>query len=377
MKYTNQSFQNDIQAIIDEYPNYKVVDRSDEEIAHQILESQGMQLLHNLSLSYSRRPDLWKSFSDSNQKALVFFERESHCAIAALSESEIYYNQKKITTYYSSDLRLTPKASMRVRKEFREVYQKFILAIPPEAVCTTAILKDNIRAMNTFTKGTNSLFYNEVFEYLIRTIVVMPTIFFNKKPALAGYKVLQLSQHPNREEELIHFIGSFQKTADFSNDILSSRARKETRDEFIIEKEGKIAGYFSLVRPVSRSIYVKTTSVWIKTLLKMLSIFSRSNLTEKLPWVYLTSLVLSEDLQKEPHVISRVIMELRRFNRLKTGELLLLTHPKTGAYTHEKENSAFILKCPQILNTGVIFQVETHKADRKLNGAIHVDASEL
>jgi hypothetical protein len=266
---------------------------------------------------------------------------------------------------------------MRIRRDFREVYQKLITALPEKSICTTAILKDNIKAMNTFTRGSTTMFYNEMFEYLIRTIVILPGIFFNLRRKIKGHKVVQLENYPEREDELNRFIKNFEEKADFSNNILKSRVLKKSKeDEFIILKNDKIEGYFSLLRPVSRSIFVQTTSVWIKMMLKLLSVFSKSDLSEKLPWVYVTSMVFSDELKSSPNLLSLIIMELLHSKRLKTGELLLMVHSKTGEFAKEK-TSSFILKCPQVINTGVIFRVETQKHDRKLSGSVHIDPSEL
>lgn len=377
MKYLNLSYQNEIEKIISDYPNFKVVEKADESIAHEILESQGMQLLENLRLSYSRRPDLWKSFEDSNQRALIFFEHVQKTAIGAVSEGDCYYLKKPTTSYYTSDLRLSPKTSMRVRRDFREFYQKFINILPTDSICTTAILKDNIKAMNAFTRGSSTMFYNEMFEYLIRTIVILPGIFFNLRRKIKDYEVVQLENQPECEAELNRFIHDFENKADFSNNILKSRELKKSKeDEFIILKDNKIEGYFSLLRPISRSIFVQTTSVWMRMMLKLLSLFSRSDLSEKLPWVYITSMVFSDELKSKSNLLSLIIMELRHSRRLKTGELLLMIHPKTGEYAKEKD-SGFILKCPQVISTGVIFRVEPEKHDRSLKGQVHIDPSEL
>lgn len=377
MKYINQSFQNKIEAIVGRYPHFKVVEKSDEHIAHEILESQGMQLLENLRLTYSRRPDLWKSFSDSNQRALVFYEKDNRTTIAAFSEGEAYYNHQLTENYYSSDLRMHPKAGIKIRKDFREVYQEFISELPANSICTTAILKDNLKAMNAFTRGSSNLFYNQMFEYFIRTIVILPSIFFNKRPKIKDHSIVALKDFPQKEEELKTFLSDYQKTAVFSNDIIKSREIKENPEEFLIIKDDKICGFFAVLRPTSRSIYVQTTSAWIKILLKIMSVFSRTDLSEKLPWIYLTSLVLSPKLKQEDNIISTIIMELRRFKVLKTGELFLLLHSKMDVFTKEDLESKFILKCPQIVNTGVIFRVETQKHDRGLQGSIHIDPSEL
>lgn len=377
MKYTDQSFQNKIENIVALYPQFKIVDLVDEETAHQILESQGMQLLKDVRLTYSRRPNLWKSFSDSNQSALVFYEKEMNTTIAAFSEGEVFYNQKKITNYYSSDLRMTPKATIKIRKDFREVYQQFIAELPDQAICTTAILKDNIKAMNAFTRGATTLFYNVMFEYFIRTIVVLPSIYFNKKSKLAGFTISELSKTPEKIEELKNFLSDYELNAMFSNDLLKSRENKTDAKEFIILKNEKIVGYFSLYRPSSRSIYIQTSSVWIKALLKILSLFSQSDLSKKLPWVYLTTLALSDDLKKESTLISHVIQQLINFKALKTGELLLLIHPKDQPFGSELIKSKFLLKCPQVINTGVMFRVESKKEDRSVNGSIHIDPSEI
>jgi hypothetical protein len=377
MKYTDQSFQNKIEAIVAFYPQFKIVENADEEIAHQILESQGMQLLQNVRLTYSRRPGLWKSFSDSNQRALVFYEREMHTTIAAFSEGAVYYNQTRITNYYSSDLRMTPKATIKIRKDFREVYQKFICELPTDAICTTAILKDNLKAMNAFTRGSTTLFYNAMFEYFIRTLVVLPSIFLNKVTAIKELKTVSLEKFPERLPELKSFLKNFQEKADFSNDLISAREIKSNAAEFIITKDNIIVGYFALHRPTSRSIYVQTSSVWVKSLLKVMSLFSRSDLTKKLPWVYLTSLVLSDDLKKESTLISYVIHQLIKSKALKIGELLLLIHPKNLPYANESISKKFFMMCPQIINTGVIFRVESKKEDRSVNGSIHIDPSEI
>ena len=377
MKYINQSFQNKIEDIVGRYPHFKVVEKSDEHIAHEILESQGMQLLENLRLTYSRKPDLWKSFSDSNQRALVFYEKDNHTTIAAFSEGEAYYNHQLTENYYSSDLRMQPKAGIKIRKDFREVYQQFIAELPSGSICTTAILKDNLKAMNAFTRGSSNLFYNQMFEYFIRTIVILPSIFFNKKSQIKNHSIVSLKDFPHKEEELKKFLMDYQESAVFSNDIIKSREVKTNPEEFLILKDDKIYGYFAVLRPTSRSIYVQTTSPWIKILLKVMSIFSQTDLSEKLPWIYLTSLVLSPELKHKSNILSTIIMELRRLKVLKIGELFLLLHSKTDEFTKEALKSNFFLKCPQIVNTGVIFRVETQKYDRELQGSIHIDPSEL
>ena len=373
MKYTNQSYQNKITEIVSNYPQFKIVEKSDEHNAHTILEGQGMQLMKNMQLTYSRRPDLWKSFSDSNQKALIFYEKDLNTTIAAFSESESFYRRSKILNYYSSDLRMTPKATMKIRKDFREVYLRMISELPENSICSTAILKDNLKAMNAFTRGSTSLFYNVLFEYIIRTVVILPTIYFNKRIQLKDYQSVELTS--DRAEELKTFLENKQSKADFSNDLIASRANKQNASEFIILKDNKIQGYFALHRPTSRSIYVKTTSKWIKFLLKLLSIFSATDLSIKLPWVYLTALVLNEELYREEKLISYVIQQLFYSKSLKSGELLLMLHPKN----HEAEGAQnkSLLKCPQVINTGVFFRVESKKEDRQLKGFIHIDPSEI
>ena len=70
--------------------------------------------------------------------------------------------------------------------------------------------------MNTFTRGSSTMFYNEMFEYLIRTIVILPGIFFNLRRKIKGYEVIQLENQPEREAELNRFIQDFENCVNFA-----------------------------------------------------------------------------------------------------------------------------------------------------------------
>ena len=79
-----------------------------------------------------------------------------------------------------------------------------------------------------------------------------------------------LKDHPEKLDELKLFLKNYQESAVFSNDLNRSREVKSEAQEFLILEDNVVSGYFSLLRPASRSIYVQTTSVWIKILLKII-----------------------------------------------------------------------------------------------------------
>jgi hypothetical protein len=357
MSYTNQSLENNIVEIFDKYPIYKLAEKSDEESIHEILESVSMKLSSEIELCYSRRQDLWNSFEESLQSPLIFMDREKKCSMGVLSETKLYLKNKLITAYYASDLRIARSAPIEVRRQFKNCYLDIISQV--KDFCYTSILKQNVRALRTLTSKRSPFFYNELCEYVTRTIAILP-----------GPNFSPLNIAPVTDQN-VHLYKSY--VEENKNKFLFSHQNIH-HDHFLIQSKNdkSILGCFSLYRPKNRTLLVKTTSTWIKSVLSVIKFLLKKEDGHKLPWVYMTHLQLQEGLDHEA-ILSNIIKSSRKDGLIKVGELLLILH---GTRKSQKQTK-FLAGCPQFMEKAILYQVETKEKDRLIKGPILLDPTQL
>lgn len=370
MSFINEQFENDIFHLLEKTPLFKISPRKDEESLHGLLESRGMKIGRNIDLCYSRRPNLWKSFEESRQRPLFFSDEMSEQFMAVLSETTCYYKKEKAITYYNSDLRVKKGAPLTLTKSYRDVYRSLIDLIPNSSPCVAAVMDDNHKAIRALTSAKNPFVYNKMFGYEARSIIVLPSIKLSRPSGLENLEVRKVC----KSDQLERFLENYLKECDFSNDILESRYKQDAEDEFVIKRDEKILGYFSFYRPRYRCLIVKSSSLWLRFILLMIKLFSGENLAKKVPWVYLSSLVLLDELEGREEVLSAIIQKGFQEKRISYGDVVLMTLPHGKA---PKLKGSTFLRCPVFINNIGLYRVESYKTDRMLKGEIHLDPTEL
>lgn len=330
------NFIETIQATLKDYPDWIHVENNyNEERIHQILESEAMDISGFVKLSYSRRPSLQHSYSEAGKVPYILVNKE-HTFLGVISEIQASWLGKKEKLYYSSDLRITPKASWKVRKEFREIYSKIIKQLPRP--CLTVILKKNIKAMLAFSKRNTGIIYDPLYEYTTRSFLILPTLKLMK---MSSFDKLYRIEKGNTESH--DYISK--KVA---SSLFAHSSAPESR-HYVIKKNEIIKGVFSLRRPKHQSFLIspqsKSSNLWFKLAKK----FFKRDFSKKMSWVYLTNLILDDDMPKSL-TLESITCFLYKTNQIKTGDVFLICHPKDGSIKMS-------CLCPQFLTDATIFEV--------------------
>ena len=318
---------------------------------HDLLEGEAMDLSGDVKLKYSRRPDLFTSYLESGQIPAIITDTKKKF-LGVVSEMLIHRYGQSSKIYYTSDLRISKQAGMRTRANFRKAYLEVLKTLPNE--CYTVVLKDNEKAIQALTRNQSDLFYNKVYEYLSRSILILPTLSLLKEPK-NSYEISEgsddlFSRNLESKSSFSHRIGDNDKI-------------------FIIKEKGRTIAQFSICRPILRSLFIEAQSKRKKFWLKAVKTFFNHDYERKIPWVYLTSLYLDPAQNKEL-VIKKIIKYLYSNNELRTGELFLLCHG-----TREQFNLK--LPLPQFLTYGNLYKVSDSNYCEELVGPIHLNPLSL
>jgi hypothetical protein len=375
MTFTNPLLQQAVDELSAQSGSIHVATEAEEEEIHAILEATGMKLGENLELTYSRRPDLRASFREAFTHTAVFTDRAPVTFVSALSEVDVYWEGQRRGCYYASDLRFTRKATAQSRRTFAEYYRRLVQALPDDSVCYTAILDENATALRRLKGRSFPLAYNEAFPYQSRTWVTLPSVLLNARVRAGDLEM----RRPVSEDgpSLSAFISEQVGRSAFSHDVQASRGR--SHDELVVTLRGRIVGYCSTYRPASRGLRVHAKSLGMKALSKaaMWLTSSRSR-SGKLPWVYISSLVLDEEVRAEPNLLPALFQALVREGAVRMGDLVLLVHPRSDepCFAARQEDSA-LLKCPQIVKSSKIYIVDPEVRERRMKGNVHLDPTLL
>jgi len=314
---------------------------------HNLLESEVMQLGDLANLRYTRRPDLLASYFESLQLPGIITDSQNQF-IAAINKTKIIRDGIFQDVYYASDLRISKDASLRIKARFRKSYQALIQELNGEVY--TAVLKENQAAIKAFSSKKHQLFYHPVYEYVSRSILVLPTLRMLK----SRYQHIKIKQ--GRDEV---YEARKQKTCSFCH------LTGEWDSYFQLKIEGKTIGAFTIARPKNRSLLVepkrRSTNWW----LKLAKFFFNFDYSEKLPWVYLTSLYIDPDFDKS-EMMKLIIKYLYQQKIINSGELLLLCHGQT-------EQITLRLPTPQVVTNGILFLVSTQEQFSSLDGEVHIN----
>jgi|GEM_PF-4332360 len=331
---------------------FHIATEKEYESLHNVIEEEMMELKKGVEIKYTRRPDLVESFLESQQIPALITDHKNQF-LAVINQMTIGHYGEPKNIYYNSDLRVSKKAGIRVRINFRKTYADLIKKI--DAECFTVVLKDNQKAINALTKNKSDLFYHPVHEYTSRTILTLPS-FSLISSKLKGVSIVQgrdLAQENERR-----------KSSAFSHDTAD-------HDQYFLIKRGdKTLGSFSLARPVSRSLKVEVKSKYLRLCLKLANKIFSHNYEEKLPWVYMTSFYLDDETDKAECL--KVIMKyLYKHKKLLAGEIFL--------FCHSAENFLDLnIKAPEISTNGILYRVTTSVSPvTPLTGPIYLNPLNL
>ncbi len=318
---------------------------------HDLLETESMDLSGDVKLKYSRRPDLFSSYLESGQiPAIITDEKKKFLGVVSEMDISRFGECSKI--YYTSDLRISKQAGMRTRANFRKAYLEVLKTLPND--CFTVVLKDNEKAIQALTRNQSDLYYNKVYEYLSRAILILPSINFLPEPK-HNLEIVEGSDD--------NFKSNLQSRSSFSNTV------SKNDKSFIIKEKGKTVAQFSICRPALRSLFIEAQSKKKKFWLKAVKTLFSHDYERKIPWVYLTSLYLGPGQDKES-VIKKIIKYLYSKKELNTGELFLLCH---GA----REQLRLRLPLPQFLTYGNLYKVSDCNYTEELVEPIHLNPLSL
>lgn len=345
-KLTNHT--SDISDYLKEDPDFHLAEDREFEQLHRILEEEGMELKNFVDLKYSRRPSLVDSYLESMQIPAIVTDKKNHF-LGVMSEMPIESFGKEEKVYYTSDLRVSKKAGIRTRMNFRKMYVNVLRQI--NADCFTVVLKDNQKAINALTKNKNDLHYSSVYEYKSRSILVLPSL------KLASVKTAGLEVENGRSVE---FENSKKKNSPFSHSTCAED------DYFLIKREGKIVGSFSLSRPKNRSLRVEAkngiTRFWVGLANRLFS----HNYEEKLPWLYMTSFYLNDDIDRAD-CVRLIVKSLYQRKFIRSGEIFLFCHDA-------KEALDLNLFSPEFNANGLLFRVSADSPNQKeLKGPVYLN----
>lgn len=335
----SHSFIQQMERVLKHHPQFHVMREGEDTVAFEILEGTCMKLGKKTEIFYSRRPHLRASFDESMQRPLmVLGEQKSFFGV--ISDMQAYNLGKAYEHYYTSDLRVTAQAIRSVKLGFRSYY-KDLLAVMDRA-CFSAVLNENIKAVQALTRGKSALYYHPFIPYYSTTIPIAPTLKMQYK--FMGSKEIVLekqSQFPKKD-------------FDYLTQTLEYCHKEHTEGEhFIIKKKGKKIGLISLYRPFKRSLKIKTNCFFLRGLITFLKKLTGIDYDQKVPWVYCTHFLLRPGEDKE-QVFSEVIAQLMFLKAIRSGELLLLI--QTGETAKKLK-----LWTAQIQTKGCMYHVTNQK----------------
>lgn len=316
-----------------EDPHFHLAMEEEYHSLQELIEEEMMELKKDVNIKYSRRPDLVESFLESQQvPAIITDHKKQFLAVINQMTVESFGVPKEV--YYNSDLRVSKRAGIKIRINFRKTYVSLIKKI--DAECFTVVLKDNQKAINALTKNKNDLFYHPVYEYTSRTLLVLPTFSFIR-PKLKGFTIVK-----GRDQDLEN---SKRKTSAFSHNTANND------HYFLIQFDGKTVGSFSLARPVSRSLKVEVKNKTLRFFLKVANKIFSHNYEEKLPWVYMTSFYLDSEIDKA-ECLKMMMKYLYKNKEVYSGEIFLFCHSADQILKLD-------IMTPEINANGILYRVTT------------------
>ncbi len=324
---------------LSEDSHFHVANELEYDSLHKVIEEEMMELKKDVNIKYSRRPDLIESFLESQQVPAIITEAKNQF-LAVINEMTINEYGEPKNIYYNSDLRVSKKAGIKVRINFRKTYANLIKEIDGD--CFTVVLKDNQKAINALTKNKSDLFYHPVYEYTSRTLLVLPTFSFISSK-LKGVSIVEGRDQAYEKEK--------KKISAFSHNTTD-------KDQyFLIHQNGKTVGSFSLARPVSRSLKVEVKNNYLRMCLKLANKIFSHDYEEKLPWVYMTSFYLDDEIDKA-ECLKVMLKYLYKNNKILAGEIFLFCH------SAEKFLDLKIMT-PEINTNGMLFRVTGYETTRR------------
>jgi hypothetical protein len=377
MSFDLNSYKKIVEDILRDYPSIRLAETKDEEQVHRVLESVSMKLQDGLELLYSRRPDLIASYQESLMRPIIFTDQKAESATATISQMDYFSHGNSVPGFYSSDLRMSEKTPLAVKKDFGTLYAKLVASIPASAIFATAVLKENLRAMKLFSKLSQNIHYNPYFEIVTRSLVILP---FAKLKIDKGfpYKIAQAQEY---EKDLQLFLQRKITEANFSHDILSARSRLKKENEFVIlNDKGQIEAYFSLYQTTHRKILIKAKSKRIRLLLFVIKTLSGNDLKVKIPWTYINNLIVDGALEKRQDLLTQILSFIIKSKKVKSGELLSFTHllnEDSSHFSQEGKGQKNFLGLPQISTETVFFKVESQQQACLVDRAVIVDPTLL
>lgn len=343
------SFYDQMEQILEHFSELEFYEQKKETQAFEILETQKMALGDGLDIIYSRRPNLIESFEESKQKPLIVMSKENSF-IGVLSEVNFLYFGKNISAFYTSDLRMKSSASKKMKISFRPFYKEMIKNI--SRPCYSAVLKDNEKAINSLTKGKSGIYYHPLIDYVNLSIPILPTI-----------KLMPISSKNLKLKYVSELPSTFLKTVlchiDFSHDIHLGDVN------FVVEKDQKIIGFFSITRPKRRSLKVKTSKRYLNLLMKTLKGIFNVDYSEKIPWVYMTNKVIKADIN-ENQLLKFVLKKLLMDKKLQSAELFLCT-------STQKELENLNIFAPKICTHGTFYEISMNPSRPRLLKQAHLN----
>lgn len=339
-------FKETVIEILNNNESYSLATKKHEDHIHKILEMESMVIKDFVEIKYSRRPHLLKSYNESGISPLIVID-DKKTSLGVIGEMSVYYNGKKADALYSCDLRISKNAPLKFRLKFRDIYLSVIKKMP--VPCFTVVLKDNIRAIKALASEKKGIFYNPLFEYTSRSLLVLPTIKLLKKNHFDKKYSIEVANI----ESLAYLENKFK---------LSSFAHPITLDKnsYVIKEAGKIKGFFSTKRPKYKNLFINSNSMLVSLWIFIIKIFFGHNFNKKIPWHYIANLIIDDDMDQR-FVLNYIMRYLHDNKKLKYGEIILICHPT---------NQKFIPNClcPEFLTTGIFFKVSDKKevfADNK------------
>ncbi len=319
---------------------------------HKVFEEEMMELKKNVNIKYSRKPDLVGSFIESLQIPAIITDKKN-LFLAVLSEMFITQCGEKKKIYYASDLRVSKRAGIKVRMKFRKTYVDLLRQLDHE--CYTVVLKDNQKAINALTKNKSDLFYHPVYEYTSRSILVLPTISLISNK-LNGLRIIEGRDSVYEDVKI--------KSSAFAH------FTSDNDKYFLIQKDGLTVGSFSLVRPVGRTLNIEAKSNYVRFWINMANKVFSHNYEEKLPWIYMTSFFLNEDIDKS-ECLKLMLKYLYKKKVILSGEIFLICH-STNHFSDLK------VMAPVIKTNAILFRVTTkEKAPLPLSGPVYLNPLNL
>lgn len=343
MNFTNQLFNINIQNFCSSYQTLKIINSTELEKTQRILDESAMKL-KSLELRYLRTPCLIKSFEEANLKPIIFTDSNIENFTASFSECSLIYENKKNHSYYSSDLRSSKSTSLDTRKDFRSLYSNVISNLPTDAICFTAILASNKKALNALTKTNRYYNYNLLFDYQSISSLFSPLDLISR----LNIEILEVNSI-EAEHLRDSFIQDQSKDLSFSHSITTSSIRKAQKD-FLIVRDDKVISYFSIYNPKFRQIEIKSKSSIYNSLIKRIT-----KGTNRLKWIYITNYL---SIDNEDIKLSQIKKYLYKKKYISNFNILLFS---TTSNVSKKPHISITTKAK-------MFRVEPEKRERFLCG---------